>query len=46
VFRKLTVAGSRSLELLSRADLLRPWQEDESSFAHSQWEVLTTGPLR
>jgi CRP/FNR family cyclic AMP-dependent transcriptional regulator len=44
VFRKLTVAGSRSLELLSRADLLRPWQEDESSFAHSQWEVLT--PVR
>lgn len=44
VFRKLIVAGSQSLELLSRADLLRPWQEDESSFADSRWDVLT--PVR
>jgi CRP/FNR family transcriptional regulator, cyclic AMP receptor protein len=39
--RELTVAGSRSLELLNNGDVLRPWQEDSASFCDARWQCLT-----
>lgn len=38
--RRVEVGGGSSVELLSVGDLLRPWQEDASSFITSSWEVL------
>lgn len=38
--RRVTVDRGRSVELLGRGDLLRPWQEDASSFCLASWEVL------
>jgi CRP/FNR family transcriptional regulator, cyclic AMP receptor protein len=38
--RELDVAGARSVELLGRGDLLRPWQEDAASFSEPTWRVL------
>jgi CRP/FNR family cyclic AMP-dependent transcriptional regulator len=38
--RELAVAGASSVELLTRGDLLRPWQEDSASFAAAEWRVL------
>lgn len=38
--RRTAVDRGRSVELLSRGDLLRPWQEDASSFCLASWEVL------
>lgn len=38
--RKVEVDRGRSVELLGRGDLLRPWQEDASSFCQASWEVL------
>ena len=40
LLRELSVGTARSLELLSRGDLLRPWQEDASSFCSAGWRVL------
>lgn len=38
--RRVEVDRGRSIELLGRGDLLRPWQEDASSFCRASWEVL------
>jgi CRP/FNR family cyclic AMP-dependent transcriptional regulator len=38
--RRVEVGRGRSVELLGRGDLLRPWQEDASSFCRASWEVL------
>ena len=45
LIREVTVGGGRSLELLGDGDLLRPWQEDASSFCVSHWRSLTTSKL-
>jgi hypothetical protein len=38
--REVTVGKSRSVELLNVGDLLRPWQEDPSTYSTSRWSVL------
>ena len=38
--REVTVGKSRSVELLNVGDLLRPWQEDPSSYSTSRWGAL------
>ncbi|HEU4736886.1 MAG TPA: helix-turn-helix domain-containing protein [Solirubrobacterales bacterium] len=38
--RRVEVAQGSSVELLGSGDLLRPWQEDASSFCVASWEVL------
>jgi CRP/FNR family transcriptional regulator, cyclic AMP receptor protein len=38
--RRIEVAQGSSIELLGRGELLRPWQEDTSSFCRSTWEVV------
>lgn len=38
--RRIEVDRGRGVELLGRGDLLRPWQEDASSFCRASWEVL------
>lgn len=38
--RRVEVAQGSSIELLGGGDLLRPWQEDASSFCSASWEVL------
>jgi CRP-like cAMP-binding protein len=38
--REVTVGKSRSVELLNVGDLLRPWQEDPSSYSTSRWAAL------
>lgn len=40
LIREVTVGKSRSVELLNVGDLLRPWQEDPSSFSSSRWAAL------
>lgn len=40
IARRLEVAAGSSVELLGEGDLLRPWQEDTSSFCTPSWEVL------
>jgi CRP/FNR family transcriptional regulator, cyclic AMP receptor protein len=41
MIRELSVAGSRSVEVLNRGDVLRPWQEDSASFCEASWRCLT-----
>jgi CRP/FNR family transcriptional regulator, cyclic AMP receptor protein len=43
--RRVEVDRGRSVELLGRGDLLRPWQEDASSFCLASWEVLEATTL-
>jgi CRP/FNR family transcriptional regulator, cyclic AMP receptor protein len=38
--RRIEVGQGCSIELLGRGELLRPWQEDTSSFCKSSWEVV------
>lgn len=38
--RRIEVGQGSSIELLGRGELLRPWQEDTSSFCRSSWEVV------
>ncbi len=38
--RRVEIAQGSSVELLGNGDLLRPWQEDASSFCAASWEVL------
>jgi hypothetical protein len=38
--REVTVGKSRSVELLNVGDMLRPWQEDPSSYSTSRWAAL------
>lgn len=38
--RRIEVAQGSSIELLGQGELLRPWQEDTSSFCRSSWEVV------
>ncbi len=38
--RRVEIGSGSSVELLGRGDLLRPWQEDASSFCTASWEVL------
>lgn len=38
--RRVEIGRGCSVELLGRGDLLRPWQEDASSFCRASWEVL------
>jgi CRP/FNR family transcriptional regulator, cyclic AMP receptor protein len=40
LIREVTVGKSRSVELLNVGDLLRPWQEDPSSYSTSRWAAL------
>jgi hypothetical protein len=43
--RRVEVAQGSSAELLGSGDLLRPWQEDASSFCAASWEVLEKSTL-
>lgn len=43
--REVTVGKSRSVELLNVGDLLRPWQEDPSSYSSSRWAALEEASL-
>lgn len=43
--RRVEVAQGSSVELLGSGDLLRPWQEDASSFCAASWEVLEQSTL-
>ncbi|HEX2096038.1 MAG TPA: helix-turn-helix domain-containing protein [Solirubrobacterales bacterium] len=45
VIRRVEVANGSKVELLGRGDLLRPWQEDVSSFCCSSWEVLQSSQV-
>jgi CRP/FNR family transcriptional regulator, cyclic AMP receptor protein len=45
LIRRVEVAQGSSVELLGRGDLLRPWQEDASSFCAASWEVLEQSTL-
>lgn len=38
--RRVVVSRGSGVELLGRGDLLRPWEEDASSFCTASWEVL------
>jgi CRP/FNR family transcriptional regulator, cyclic AMP receptor protein len=38
--RRIEVGQGSSIELLGEGELLRPWQEDTSSFCRSSWEVV------
>lgn len=38
--RRVEIGSGSSIELLGRGDLLRPWQEEASSFCTASWEVL------
>lgn len=38
--RRIEVGQGSSIELLGQGELLRPWQEDTSSFCWSSWEVV------
>lgn len=38
--RRIEVARGASIELLGRGEVLRPWQEDTSSFCKSSWEAV------
>ena len=40
LIREVTVGKSRSVELLNVGDMLRPWQEDPSSYSTSRWAAL------
>lgn len=43
--RRIEVGQGSSVELLGRGELLRPWQEDVSSFCRSTWEVVERATL-
>jgi CRP/FNR family transcriptional regulator, cyclic AMP receptor protein len=40
VVRRVEIGPGTSVELLGEGDLLRPWQEETSSFSTASWEVL------
>ena len=40
MIREVVLAPGRSMELIGRGDVLRPWQEEPSSFGKAQWEIL------
>jgi CRP/FNR family transcriptional regulator, cyclic AMP receptor protein len=40
MIREASVAGAKSIELLSLGDLLRPWLEDAASFVDARWMVV------
>jgi CRP/FNR family cyclic AMP-dependent transcriptional regulator len=41
ILRELVVGGARSVELLAKGDVLRPWQEEAASFCDASWRCLT-----
>ena len=43
--RRIEVGQGASVELLGRGELLRPWQEDTSSFCRASWEVVESTTL-
>jgi CRP/FNR family transcriptional regulator, cyclic AMP receptor protein len=45
IVRRVKVVEGSSVELLGKGDLLRPWQEDASSFCAASWEVLERATL-
>ncbi len=45
LMREAIVGESRSVELLNIGDLIRPWQEDPSSFSASRWWALEDSTL-
>lgn len=45
LMREVRVGESASVELISRGDLLRPWQEDPSSYSTASWTVLEEAEL-
>jgi CRP-like cAMP-binding protein len=40
ILRRTRINGSRSGELISRGDLIRPWIEDPVSFSTAEWRVM------
>jgi hypothetical protein len=40
ILRRTAINGSRSGELISRGDLMRPWIEDPISFSDVEWRVM------
>jgi CRP/FNR family cyclic AMP-dependent transcriptional regulator len=40
ILRRTRINGSRSGELISRGDVLRPWIEDPISFSSVEWRVM------
>jgi CRP/FNR family transcriptional regulator, cyclic AMP receptor protein len=40
IVRRVEIGPGSSVELLGEGDLLRPWQEETSSFSTASWEVL------
>ncbi|HWA54104.1 MAG TPA: helix-turn-helix domain-containing protein [Solirubrobacterales bacterium] len=38
--RRIEVAQGASIELLGQGELIRPWEEDTSSFCRPSWEVV------
>jgi hypothetical protein len=45
MIRELVVGGARSIELLNRSDILRPWQEEAASFCEASWRCVTAVEL-
>jgi CRP-like cAMP-binding protein len=45
ILRQTGINGSRSGELLSRGDLMRPWLEDPISFSSIEWRVMEPARL-
>ncbi|HEY7121086.1 MAG TPA: Crp/Fnr family transcriptional regulator [Solirubrobacterales bacterium] len=45
LLRQIRINGSRSGELLSGGDVLRPWLEDPISFSSVDWRVLESAQL-
>ena len=40
ILRRTEINGSRSGELISRGDLIRPWLEEPISFSNFEWRVM------
>jgi hypothetical protein len=45
ILRRTGINGSRSGELLSHGDLMRPWLEDPISFSNVEWRVMEPARL-
>ena len=43
--RRVLIDGGSSVELLGPGDCLLPWQEEDTSFARAEWEVLESSHL-
>ena len=45
LLRRVLIEGGSSVELLGPGDCLLPWQEEDTSFARAEWEVLESSHL-